>query len=232
MGSATSPRGVRYHVRRSEALRYMGYAGQPLDELLDSRIDALIERCESTCAPGWTYRTFPVELAEDGVHLLGTTLVLPGKNIREHLAGARECAVMAITLGLANERELQRAQQQSQLEGVVLDACSSALAEVVADACNAAIVEEAHARGLYAKWRYSPGYGDLPLSVQPTVLAVVDAQRRLGITLTDGNLMIPTKSVTALVGLFDEPQDEHRTCANCPFAEHCNLRKEGTPCYQ
>ena len=232
MGQAISPRGVRYRVRRDEALRYMGYAGQQVDDSLLCRIDEIARRCEDTCAPGWTYATFPVSEEPDGVHLVGTTLALPGEDIRRHLAGARECAVMVVTLGLANERELQRAQQSGQFEGVVLDACSSALAEVVADACNAAIVEEARGRGLYAKWRFSPGYGDLPLSVQPTVLAVTDATRRLGITLTEACLMVPTKSITALVGLFDTPQDEHRTCANCPFAEHCNLRREGTPCYQ
>ncbi|MBR3258643.1 MAG: vitamin B12 dependent methionine synthase, partial [Eggerthellaceae bacterium] len=46
-----------------------------------------------------------------------------------------------------------------------------------------------------------PGYGDLPLEVQPDLLGLLDASRRLGITLSDSLLMSPTKSVTAIVGL-------------------------------
>ena len=49
--------------------------------------------------------------------------------------------------------------------------------------------------------RYSPGYGDLPLSVQPDFLAALDAQKTLGITLTETFLMIPSKSVTAIIGI-------------------------------
>ena len=41
--------------------------------------------------------------------------------------------------------------------------------------------------------RSSPGYGDLPLSVQPKLLAVLDAERRLGLTVTGSDLLIPAK---------------------------------------
>ena len=49
--------------------------------------------------------------------------------------------------------------------------------------------------------RFSPGYGDVPLSLQRDVLAVLDAQRKLGITLSDTFFMTPCKSVTAFVGI-------------------------------
>ena len=55
--------------------------------------------------------------------------------------------------------------------------------------------------GCALRHRFSPGYGDLPLSVQPAFLAALDATRRLGITLTSSFLMVPTKSVTAFVGV-------------------------------
>ena len=56
-------------------------------------------------------------------------------------------------------------------------------------------------RGLVPTRRYSPGYGDLPLSVQPALLDALDAGRRLGVTLTESLLMVPMKSVTAVVGI-------------------------------
>lgn len=222
----------RYQVARSEVLRYLGYAGQQVDASLEARMDALIQRCLQVSNPGYVYRIFPVDFTDAGVALQGATLVLEGADIRAHLEGARLCAVMAATAGLGNERELQRLSLVNGLDGMIFDAAGSALAEAAADACNAAIVADARARGLHANWRFSPGYGDLPLALQPGIVSVLAADKRLGITVTDSHLLVPAKSVTALVGLFDTPQDDRRSCANCSFAPYCNLKKEGSPCYR
>ena len=42
---------------------------------------------------------------------------------------------------------------------------------------------------------------DLPLAVQPEVLSVTNARKNLSITLDDGFLMSPSKSVTAFAGI-------------------------------
>ena len=76
---------------------------------------------------------------------------------------------------------------------------------------------EAAARGLRTNFRFSPGFGDLPLAVQPAFLAALDAPRRIGLAATAGNLLVPTKSVTAVVGLFEgEPSSAsaRSTCAS------------------
>ena len=52
--------------------------------------------------------------------------------------------------------------------------------------------------------RFSPGYGDLSLEVQPQFLKTLGADRQLGLTLTEIYLMIPRKSITAILGLFDD----------------------------
>ena len=221
---------MRYRVDRAQALRYLGHAGQQVDALLGARLDEAVERCGQVSNPGFAWRAFPVQEGAEGIRLTGTTLVLTGADIQAHLAGARECAVMAATAGLGNERELQRLSALGGLDGLLFDAAGSVLAEAVADACNAAIVAGAHRRGLYAKWRFSPGYGDLPLALQSGILRVLEAGKRLGLAETDAHLLIPTKSVTALVGLFDTPQDDKRSCANCSFSPYCELRENGEPC--
>jgi hypothetical protein len=213
-------------------LRYLGYSGQRIDGSLQGRVDGAIERCLRVSNPGFVYRVFPVRAEDGAVCLEGSTLVLRGHDICSHLRGARFCAVMAATAGLGNERELRRLSQLGGLDGMVFDAAGSALAEAVADACNAAIVAEARSRGLFAKWRFSPGYGDLPLDAQPAIVRVLDADKRLGITVTDSNLLIPAKSVTAFVGWFDTPQEERRSCAACSFAPYCELKEKGTLCYR
>ena len=46
--------------------------------------------------------------------------------------------------------------------------------------------------------RRSPGYGDLPLSLSRTILEELDAPRKIGVSITDSNLLVPSKSVTAI----------------------------------
>ena len=92
---------------------------------------------------------------------------------------------------------------------------------------------DARERGLYTNFRFSPGYGDLPMETQPILLAALDAQRRLGITLAPKSLlMTPTKSVTAVVGMSVKPASSHASCADCLCRDFCRMRGAGTPCWK
>ena len=46
--------------------------------------------------------------------------------------------------------------------------------------------------------RKSPGYGDLPIELSRTILNELDAPRKIGVSITDSNLLVPSKSVTAI----------------------------------
>ncbi len=79
--------------------------------------------------------------------------------------------------------------------------------------------------------RFSPGYGDLPLSLQRALCAALDSQRRLGVTVTESLLMVPMKTVSAVIGLADTPQPARvRGCAFCARRETCTFRKNGNTC--
>lgn len=167
------------------------------------------------------------------VDVLGASLRLDGFDIVEHLRGARGCALLACTLGAKSEQELARLKVSSPLDALVYDAACSALVERVADATEAQIVAQAAQQHLYANWRYSPGYGDLPLSVQPRFLAVLRAFETMGLSVTDTDLLLPTKSVTAVVGLFEDPPagEKPRSCGSCHMKEFCAIRAAGKVCH-
>ena len=228
---------------RAEALGYLGYAGQQVDEALTARFDALADACEQSTVPAYAWAAFSIDAArthwdntaaQSQVALLGCSLVLTGRDIARHLRGARAVALLACTLGLANERELQRRAALSAVDGVMYGAAGSALVEACANAAESAVVAAAADAGLHTNWRFSPGYGDLPLTLQPQFLRALDATRRLGLTATPTCLLVPTKSVTAVVGLFDRPQDGvdvRTTCGTCQLRKTCNLRKQGRTCH-
>lgn len=235
---------ARLTLDRDEALRYLGYAGQELDEQLLARFEQLAQACERELRPACVQAAFPFDADmtrwEDDewpqVALAGCGLVLPGRDIAQHLHGAREVVLMACTLGAASERELRKYAAISPTDALMYGAAASALVEAAANACDAAIAADAAARGLFAGSRYSPGYGDLPLFVQPAFLAALDAPRRIGLGATENDVLVPTKSVTAVIGLFDEPQilregDSARDCATCPLQGNCRLKEKGRTCH-
>ena len=62
---------------------------------------------------------------------------------------------------------------------------------------------EAEIRGVLAPGerlqpRRSPGYGEMPLELSREILVKLDAPKRIGVSLTDANLLVPSKSVTAV----------------------------------
>lgn len=224
-------------IDRSEVLRYLGYAGQSITTELDARIDDVIVRCIQAGRPRGVWRIF--EVAGVGTHgdgtpfvsLAGTSLELSGRSMEEHMAGAVAVGVMAVTVGMGVEREIRRLSLTDRVEQLVFDAAATTLVERAADACEADVVADAAGRGLFCNSRFSPGYGDMPLEVQPVLLAALDAQRRLGITLSSTLLMSPTKSVTAVVGVFRDPRrSSHPTCADCLCHDFCAIRTSGRTC--
>lgn len=225
-------------IDRSEVLRYLGYAGQEMTDELSERIDRVVARCLEICQPAGTWRVYDVagEAVPEGsdvpeVRLAGSALAPRGHDICAHLRGAVAAGIMACTLGVASERELRRLSMVDPLDAVVFDAACTTLVERAADATEAQLVAEAARRGLYTNYRYSPGYGDWTLDAQPQMLAAVDAQRQLGLTLTPTLLLVPTKSVTALVGFFPTPQPtSKKLCSKCLCREFCTIRPTGRTC--
>lgn len=227
----------RLRVDRAEALRYLGYSGQELDADLADRFNEAVEACERELHPRCVHAVFPLDSERSNechVVLVGCGLVLEGRDIARHVEGACEVALMACTLGVESERALRQRAAISPTDALMYGAAASSLVEAAADAEEARIVEEAATRGLRTNFRYSPGYGDLPLDVQPAFLDALDAPRRIGLVCTEGNVLVPTKSITAVVGLFEgePPNTSVRSgCASCALREACTLRGQGRTCH-
>lgn len=229
-------------VDEAEVLRYLGgpraVAG---DGALARRVRAACDRALALARPRGALRSFPLAPAGDdgALGLTGARLRLPGEDVARHLAGCTEAVLLVVTLGADVDRELSLLGATDPVGQVVLDAAATALAERAADAATARVVAHAAARGLGATGRFSPGYGDLPLSCQADLLAAVDALRLLGVGLTASGLMVPTKSVSAVVGVGPgvrpDPAlggDSRRgACGVCQLRDFCSLRRSGGTCH-
>lgn len=154
-----------------------------------------------------------------------------GGDIRRHLAGCGRCVLMCLTLGAGIDRLLRAAGVGDVWQNMLLDSAASCLIEACAGEAEAALREEYEARGEYLTRRFSPGYGDFPLALQPEFLRLTGAHKRIGLTVTDTCILVPRKSVTAVCGISPTPSEGALAgCATCALRETCQRRKEGNPC--
>ena len=211
-----------------QVLRYMGTPPDRADEALR----ALVARCDTelrqTVRPRWLSMTVDLCPEEGGVRL-DTGLLLPGQDIKAHLAGCHRAVLLCATLGTEADRLIRAAQCTDVLRALALDCCASDLVEQLCDRAEAEI--QSTFPGCHFPYRYSPGYGDLPISLNTELLAVLDAPVRLGLCATPGHILTPRKSVTAILGVSRTPIDQNtRSCTGCPAHESCPHRKTGGHC--
>ena len=212
-------------MNTGEALRYLG-AANPSEELRRQAEEIAGGIREK---PRYTYRVFALTRTPEGIVLDGSGVVLAGRMAETMLSECGQAALLACTLGAEFDRRLRGMQVRDMASAVILDACGSALVEESCDAAETELAGRFPERFLTD--RFSPGYGDLPLDVQPEICAALDTPRRLGLYVTGSLLMNPMKSVTAIIGLSDRPQAARiRGCGHCRLREDCPYRKGGKHC--
>ena len=127
---------------------------------------------------------------------------------------------MAVTVGEEIEKEVTRKFQRGEYtSSILLDAAATAAVEQAADSMEKAIEQNPLIRGYNMRWRFSPGYGDWPLSQQIELFHLSNAET-IGIKLSSSMMMIPRKSITAIIGLISNKYKEIKTneknrCENC-----------------
>ena len=211
-----------------EVLRYMGCPAEKADPETRTLVETCAREMEAAARPRWTGRVLDITLEEDGVRLEGG-LLLPGRDLRKHLEGCERAAVFCATLSAQADALIRRWESRDMLRALALDCCATAGVEQVCDQVEQEI--ESQFPGCSFPFRFSPGYGDLPLALQPGLCRALDAPRRIGLYVTGSLLLNPAKSVTALLGVAGTPQMRRiRGCACCSMNQTCQLRKGGKTC--
>lgn len=153
--------------------------------------EALSElRRAAQCA--YTFRESDVCVSPDGETCIFGFGTVRSRALAKYLDGAEGVYVFAATLGIGADRVIRAAGYRGVLAQYVTDAVASAMIESLCDFAAAELP-------LLTCSRFSPGYGDLPLEVQPMLLGFLGADRELGIRLSESLLMTPTKSVSAII---------------------------------
>lgn len=124
--------------------------------------------------PFWAAATPRAVWLEADVDSLLEAGILQGGDVMKHLEGCPQALMLAVTLGPGVDAQIRRAGVGDIAASVASDALGSALAEQAADAREAELRQWAAREEKYLTGRFSPGYGDWPITVQPKVAAVLD----------------------------------------------------------
>jgi hypothetical protein len=179
-------------INRREALSYMNVKASEIP----AEIDALLTKYEPVLVEAvsakYVYKAFLLEK---------TALPLEGADIHQHLEDCDHALLFAATLGLPVDELIRKTEASDMASAVVLDALASAAIEQVCDKAEAEIRRK---YGTVTS-RYSPGYGDFPLVIQQDLLTALNAKKKIGLYANESNLLIPRKSVTAIIGIKAKP---------------------------
>ena len=186
-----------------DAARYLGLRGEPASQAL-ALLETAYAMAREAAQPRSLIRRAPMRACE-GRLAVADALVIPSLDLCRLFADAREGLALAVTLGAPLDSLVRRLMMTDPALGAAVGACASALVDEVIDGLLAEQKRALASEGLSLSPRFSPGYGDAPLTCQGPLLSWLEA-RRIGISLTLGGLMLPEKSVTALMAL--RPMEE------------------------
>jgi hypothetical protein len=211
-------------IRTKEAVRYLGYGKNAVDDKTLQEIQASFRELERLADKKSIYRIFELSLKDENELKIGN-IEICSRNLRTNLKDCKQVVLFAATLGTEVERLIRKAQIVDMAKAVVMQACAATLLEEYCDELQQKIAEHMQEQGKYIRPRFSPGYGDFSIQHQKDVLVMLEASKRIGVTMTDSYMLTPTKSVTAVIGISDtQTECKSNTCEECDKTD-CTYRR-------
>ena len=227
-------------INRREIYRYLGIKPNmepdaATEKLAEECIRELMEKCRprayarwfplrACSAPGAEEAADPGEAADSPL-LDFSCFQVRSRSLLRNLQGCSEVILFAATIGEGADLLARKYGRINVAKAVVMQAAAAAMIEAFCDEENEKLRAEAAEKGLYLRPRFSPGYGDFSLNHQRDFARVLEMQKTVGITLTESLLMLPSKSVTAVIGV--SRQDARCVLSGCESCRNagCAFRR-------
>lgn len=187
-------------ARIKEAIRYLGYGRNAVDNKTLQMIHESFAELELVAKPKNTSLTFQANYPNSNEIQIGE-LNIQSKDLYKNLFGCETVVLFAATLGAEVDLQIRKYELVDLARAVVFQACAAAYLEEYIDELQVVIMKKIEIDKSYVRPRFSPGYGDFSILHQKDILRILDASKMIGLTMTDGYMLTPTKSVTAVIGV-------------------------------
>ncbi len=211
--------------------RYLGYRNIVPDDAVRERISRNYRALEDASDRRSVFRAFPVSFPAEGAVRIGLSSSADGftvesRDLCRNLKGCSEAVLLAVTIGPGPDMLVRRAGVSGMLDAAILQAAGAAMAEEYCEELNQSIIADEREKKRFCRPRFSPGYGDFPLLFQKDFSRILNMPGAIGVSLTDNLLMVPSKSITAVIGIADTPLSCGVSgCDACTASGNCPYRK-------
>lgn len=231
---------IKFRIDKKEVKRYLRYHSDEMDTETISKFDDCSSLIQNKVEPRFIYQQFQITPVYNGYHIAKTRFFLKGKSISRHLENSSSCYLLAATLGISMDRILNRNNKVDLPKAIICDACASTYIEEICDQISTYLQKINPKSELTS--RFSPGYGDLSLENQLWILQLLDAPKKIGLTVSPEYLLIPSKSITAIIGVKSDTsvssetkqklytKDLPKLCKHCRHLTYCYYLKRGEFC--
>lgn len=199
----------------SETRRYLGYGKTSSDPRTEQLILECLNELEELTTAKLVYRRFPLHF-ESSETLSAAEITITSKSLCKNLRGCYEIIFLAATLGVDADRLLKKYSRLQISKAVVFQAAAAAFLEGYCNDWQSAKADSLSREGLFLRSRFSPGYGDFSLEHQGDILNLLNAHKTIGLVMTDSSMLLPEKSITAVLGI----SRENKQC-DSPGCEAC-----------
>ncbi len=145
------------------------------------------------------YRILPVSIDGD-ICDFGSVRV-KSRHLSNALRNSEYAVVMAATLGVGADRLIYKYSHINTAKAHMLDAVATERIETLCDKFCRELNSDFRGNNLECGFRFSPGYGDLPLEFQREIFSILEPHKHIGLTLNESLMMSPSKSVSAVLAL-------------------------------
>lgn len=180
-------------IDRREMMRYM--RAREGDRLAEELVDEVVAECEGVLKYSVCYTYAKTEFSDTGCAV--GTIFARSHDLKRVLSECTGAVIFCATVGTGIDRLIMKYSRLSPSRALAIQALGTERVEALCDSfCN--FLREKHGDITH---RFSAGYGDLPLEIQREVFKALEPEKYIGVTLGEGCVMTPSKSVTAFVGL-------------------------------
>lgn len=189
---------LKYDLR--ETARYMGYkhGASPSEAICELCEEAYEELCK-VITPKYIYKEYDFIKTEDGIIIDG--IEFKSKKMLCHLRNSSSIILFGATLGQGADTLIRKYSVTDIAMTAVVQAVAGSMVENLCDIACEELKNEI--KGEHRP-RFSPGYSDFHISAQADFFKLLPMNKQLGISLSDGFMMTPTKTVTAFIGVIKE----------------------------
>ena len=193
---------LKYDLR--ETARYLGYKhGAEPSEIICELIDeAYGELCE-VIKPEYIFEEYDFSRTDVGIII--DNIEFKSQKLLNHLKNSTSVILFSATLGRGVDDLIHKYSADDIAMAAVVQAVSSSMVESLCDIACDELKEQI--KGEHRP-RFSPGYGDLSIIQQKEFFFLLPVEEKMGVSLTESFMMMPTKTVTAFIGVIKKDDSD------------------------